>query len=379
MTLKDPMTMALCPSTDCTGVSHLSCLCADFLEQERTEHSTPRKLAMIPRGGQCRSCRTYVLWGDVIRGCYRRKGDDAPDPEDSDVGLDDDEGQSPDDVEHIPPPTRQRKSNATSRSVHRQRLAGAAPRKRQAAGAGQVSSEGEFFDLNKVSGDSEEDSSDEPPLVGASLQRTSKTTDNPPLKARTTMERSGAIAESRSRERKSALPTRSDTARPHAVHNPKAPRVARRNAKVPLAESTAEGHPEQRPTTKIVVDPRRTQTVPQMATDDRQPPSGLPRRPAPRAKALPAYVEISDSPDSDLEEAAFIGRYKSSEALLSLYRQSPDYSPSRPGSPHGRLSRALSTLSISSGSELPDMSHLLRELGGKKKREDDEDVIVVSD
>lgn len=26
----------------------------------------------MPRGGECSSCRTYILWGDVIRGCYRR-------------------------------------------------------------------------------------------------------------------------------------------------------------------------------------------------------------------------------------------------------------------------------------------------------------------
>lgn len=28
---------------------------------------------IIPRGGICRECHTYVLWGDVIRGCYRRQ------------------------------------------------------------------------------------------------------------------------------------------------------------------------------------------------------------------------------------------------------------------------------------------------------------------
>ena len=27
---------------------------------------------MVPRGGHCKSCMEYTLWGDVIRGCYRR-------------------------------------------------------------------------------------------------------------------------------------------------------------------------------------------------------------------------------------------------------------------------------------------------------------------
>ena len=27
---------------------------------------------MVPRGGDCKSCKEYTLWGDVIRGCYRR-------------------------------------------------------------------------------------------------------------------------------------------------------------------------------------------------------------------------------------------------------------------------------------------------------------------
>jgi structure-specific endonuclease subunit SLX1 len=27
---------------------------------------------VVPRGGHCNSCKEYTLWGDVIRGCYRR-------------------------------------------------------------------------------------------------------------------------------------------------------------------------------------------------------------------------------------------------------------------------------------------------------------------
>jgi len=29
---------------------------------------------IIPRGGKCPSCHSYTLWGDIIRGCYRRRG-----------------------------------------------------------------------------------------------------------------------------------------------------------------------------------------------------------------------------------------------------------------------------------------------------------------
>lgn len=62
------METALCPHSDCTAVSHLECLASDFLGQaEGSSHTS-----IIPRGGECRSCHTYVLWGDVIRGCYRR-------------------------------------------------------------------------------------------------------------------------------------------------------------------------------------------------------------------------------------------------------------------------------------------------------------------
>ncbi|CAK5281430.1 unnamed protein product [Mycena citricolor] len=61
-----PLQTTLCPTSGCSAVSHLHCLSQDFLSRE-TENT-----AMVPRGGQCHSCRTYVLWGDVIRGMYRR-------------------------------------------------------------------------------------------------------------------------------------------------------------------------------------------------------------------------------------------------------------------------------------------------------------------
>jgi structure-specific endonuclease subunit SLX1 len=64
----------------CTSTAHLSCLAREFLSDAETPHE------MIPRGGRCPSCREYVLWGDVIRGCYRRYAggtavEPDPDPE----------------------------------------------------------------------------------------------------------------------------------------------------------------------------------------------------------------------------------------------------------------------------------------------------------
>ncbi|KAF8972892.1 hypothetical protein BDZ97DRAFT_1649124, partial [Flammula alnicola] len=62
----DPLSTTLCPSTGCVAVSHLKCLSEKFLSEE------PGRTAMIPRGGHCQSCGNYTLWGDVVRGCYRR-------------------------------------------------------------------------------------------------------------------------------------------------------------------------------------------------------------------------------------------------------------------------------------------------------------------
>ncbi len=49
------------------SVSHLRCLAQEFLKEN------PSQSDLIPRGGSCRSCSAYVLWGDIIRGCYRRQ------------------------------------------------------------------------------------------------------------------------------------------------------------------------------------------------------------------------------------------------------------------------------------------------------------------
>ncbi|KAJ6497838.1 hypothetical protein C8R45DRAFT_984418 [Mycena sanguinolenta] len=67
----DHLKTTLCPNTGCTAVSHISCLSQDFLSSQTSD------TGMIPRGGHCKSCRQYILWGDVIRGIYRRSAGGA--------------------------------------------------------------------------------------------------------------------------------------------------------------------------------------------------------------------------------------------------------------------------------------------------------------
>jgi len=47
-------------------VSHLTCLSKHFLTSQGTNNG------LVPRGGTCTSCHAYTLWGDIVRGCYRR-------------------------------------------------------------------------------------------------------------------------------------------------------------------------------------------------------------------------------------------------------------------------------------------------------------------
>ncbi|KAJ7874733.1 hypothetical protein B0H14DRAFT_2717316 [Mycena olivaceomarginata] len=67
----DPLKTTLCPKTGCTAVSHLSCLADNFLSSQTSD------TGLVPRGGHCKSCRTYILWGDIIRGMYRRSAGGA--------------------------------------------------------------------------------------------------------------------------------------------------------------------------------------------------------------------------------------------------------------------------------------------------------------
>jgi len=91
---QEALKVALCPSGNCKAISHLSCLAADFLSSDPSQSSE-----LLPRGGNCKSCKSYVLWGDVIRGCYRRhQGGKAPELEESDGEEDGVEAEAQSDV-----------------------------------------------------------------------------------------------------------------------------------------------------------------------------------------------------------------------------------------------------------------------------------------
>ncbi|KAJ8474786.1 hypothetical protein ONZ51_g6975 [Trametes cubensis] len=96
----DPLTIALCPADACRAVSHLTCLSHRFLREQPSSSSD-----IIPRGGTCVECQTYALWGDVIRGCYRRhKGGATPEDEPEEVNDPNDalDELSPDEEPEVP-------------------------------------------------------------------------------------------------------------------------------------------------------------------------------------------------------------------------------------------------------------------------------------
>ncbi|KAF8607341.1 hypothetical protein BDV93DRAFT_553059 [Ceratobasidium sp. AG-I] len=59
------LAVSLCPHKKCFSLSHLTCLASSF---RKNLPNSP----LMPRGGTCSDCNKYVLWGDVVRGCYRR-------------------------------------------------------------------------------------------------------------------------------------------------------------------------------------------------------------------------------------------------------------------------------------------------------------------
>jgi hypothetical protein len=143
----EPLSIALCSNPRCSSTSHLTCLSTRFSSQRHGHEMTN---AMIPRGGNCPQCHEYTLWGDIIRGCYRRKaGSREQVAEEEDMFLDDDDNNDGDtsSVAGISPGDQQRSKQAQRRK-RRTRL---------------VVDEGEFFDLDAVSG-SDEQEAETPPL-----------------------------------------------------------------------------------------------------------------------------------------------------------------------------------------------------------------------
>ena len=64
--LQDPVTVCLCPTPACHSLAHISCLSEHFQDQDPLS-------PIIPRGGNCPTCRAWVSWGDIVKGMYRRK------------------------------------------------------------------------------------------------------------------------------------------------------------------------------------------------------------------------------------------------------------------------------------------------------------------
>ncbi|KAJ7188526.1 hypothetical protein C8R46DRAFT_1054960 [Mycena filopes] len=134
----DHLKTTLCPTTGCTAVSHLTCLSDHFLSSQTSE------TGMIPRGGHCRSCRSYVLWGDIIRGMYRRAaGGAVPAEEEGDddaLFLSDIES----DADVVLPP-KSAKARGKAKAIEPSPKRG---RPRLLPRPEQESSEGEAFDFN---------------------------------------------------------------------------------------------------------------------------------------------------------------------------------------------------------------------------------------
>ncbi|KAI0752628.1 hypothetical protein C8Q80DRAFT_466557 [Daedaleopsis nitida] len=162
----NPLSTALCPTSTCTAVSHLSCLSRHFLDADAGSSNA----AIIPRGGTCNSCHSYTLWGDVIRGCYRRReGGVIPDAEledgddrEEDVGQlfgGDIEDDAPEVSSRLTKPSR---STGTKKRRKARALPGSSQAAQYSTLANHVSSdEQEHFDLDAISSTSDEQDSDD--------------------------------------------------------------------------------------------------------------------------------------------------------------------------------------------------------------------------
>ena len=64
--LQDPVTVCMCPTVACNSITHILCLSDHFQAQDPLS-------PIIPRGGNCPTCQTWVSWGDIVKGMYRRK------------------------------------------------------------------------------------------------------------------------------------------------------------------------------------------------------------------------------------------------------------------------------------------------------------------
>ncbi|KAJ7072526.1 hypothetical protein C8F01DRAFT_250575 [Mycena amicta] len=71
----DPLATVLCPAAACSAVAHITCLSHKFLAAQAHASTSSN---VLPRGGNCSACGTYVLWGDIVRGSFRRAAGGVP-------------------------------------------------------------------------------------------------------------------------------------------------------------------------------------------------------------------------------------------------------------------------------------------------------------
>ncbi|PPQ93680.1 hypothetical protein CVT25_012739 [Psilocybe cyanescens] len=140
----EPTKSGLCPFSTCEAVSHLDCLSHHFIKEQ------PEVTTMVPRGGHCVSCSNYILWGDIVRGCYRRLPPADPSGEHPDVVTDDVFVSDDDSEDQIKTPKAKRKKRSTSLEKRRK-----SAKQIGKANKGSQSSEGESFDFNNISSSSE--------------------------------------------------------------------------------------------------------------------------------------------------------------------------------------------------------------------------------
>jgi hypothetical protein len=145
------------------SVSHIMCLAHNF---KLRENQTKLLESMLPRGGDCRECGEYILWGDIIRGCYRRSAggvivdEEDTEEENTDEGTHEGTSSDADTFEATPIvlPVNKR-SKATSKQKGKEPLRGTpskkdgtrVTRKSRKTQLKDVLQTGEFFDLDDIS------------------------------------------------------------------------------------------------------------------------------------------------------------------------------------------------------------------------------------
>ncbi|KAF5370781.1 hypothetical protein D9758_002137 [Tetrapyrgos nigripes] len=113
---------------------------------------------MVPRGGKCPSCRNYVLWGDIVKGMYRRVAEGKKDAEEQEFEFDEEtygkmfESDSVLSGEDIDGPVDSPKKKAKRDKGKGKASTGvkAGTKRRKSGSARPSSSEGEVFDFAEV-------------------------------------------------------------------------------------------------------------------------------------------------------------------------------------------------------------------------------------